>query len=61
MNLERIFALICIHENKDLSINPSIFGIIHEYTRFGYSYEDYLEDKKNNNLNKDIIKVWTGR
>lgn len=61
MNLERIFALICIHENKNLSNEPSIFGIIHEYTRFGYSYEDYLQDKKINNLDKDIIKVWTGR
>jgi hypothetical protein len=61
MNLERIFALICINENKNLSNEPSIFGIIHEYTTFGYSYEDYLKDKKNNNLKKDIIKVWTGR
>ena len=61
MNLERIFALICIHENNILSKEPSIFGVIHEYTRFGYSYEDYIEDKKNNNLSKEIIKVWTGR
>jgi hypothetical protein len=62
MNLERIFALICIHEDCSLSKEPSIFGAIHEYIRFGYSYEDYLEDRKNNNIdNKEIIKVWTGR
>ena len=61
MNLERIFALLCIHENNILSKEPSIFGIIHEYTRFGYSYEDYIQDKENNNLSKEIIKVWTGR
>lgn len=62
MNLERIFALMCINEEKELIENPSIFGIIHEYTRFGYSYEDYIKDIKNDNLNdKEIIKVWTGR
>jgi hypothetical protein len=61
MNLERIFALMCINENSSLSKEPSIFGIIHEYTRFGYSYEDYINDKNNNNLSKEIIKVWTGR
>lgn len=62
MNLERIFALMCIHEYSNLSKEPSIFGAIHDYTRFGYSYEDYLKDLKNNNLkDKEIIKVWTGR
>ncbi len=62
MNLERIFALMCINEEKSLIHEASIFGIIHEYTRFGYSYEDYLEDKSKNYLcKKEIIKVWTGR
>jgi hypothetical protein len=62
MNFERIFALMCIHENNILSKEPSIFGIIHEYTRFGYSYDDYIQDKNNNYLSKkEIIKVWTGR
>jgi hypothetical protein len=61
MNLERIFALMCIHENNELSNKPSIFGVIHQYTTFGYSYEDYIKDKNDNNLSKEIIKVWTGR
>lgn len=62
MNLERIFALMCIHEYNNLINEPSIFGAIHDYTRFGYSYEDYIEDLKNNDLqDKEIVKVWTGR
>jgi hypothetical protein len=62
MNFERIFALICINEKSELYKNPSIFGIIHEYTRFGYSYDDYLKDKSENKLDKcEIIKIWTGR
>lgn len=58
MNLERIFALICINECNDLSNNPSIFGDIHEYIKFGYTYDEYLCNKLEH-LN--IVKVWTGR
>jgi len=62
MNFERIFALMCINERDILISKPSIYGVIHEYLRFGYPYEEYLEDKKENRLlDKDIIKVWTGR
>ena len=62
MNFERIFALMCINECCDLIINPSIFGIIHDYTRFGYTYDEYIKDKIHNKLeHMEIIKVWTGR
>ena len=62
MDFERIFALICFYENRDLINKPSIFGIIHHYIHWGYTLEQYLTDKINNNLNRyDIIKVWTGR
>ena len=58
MNFERIFALLCINECNELIINPSILGDIHNYIRFGYTYDDYLLDKLEN---LEIIKVWTGR
>jgi len=62
MNFERIFALVCINECNDLSINPSIFGSIHNYIKYGYTYEEYLSDKIQNKIEHlEIIKVWTGR
>ena len=53
---------IFTNECSELKTNPSIYGIIHHYIHWGYSYESYLEDRlteKNKNL--DIIKVWCGR
>ncbi len=64
MNFERIFALMCINEDQTLITDPSILGDIHKYVEWGYSYKNYIEDKKkstNPYLNKDIIKIWTGR
>jgi len=62
MDIERVFALICINECEKLKIEPSIFGIIHNYIKFGYSYDEYNHDKNNYNINKyEIVKVWTGR
>ncbi len=65
MNFERIFALIAINENRDLIKEPSIFGIIHQYTErcFEYSFDEYMEDKYQQNIlsKYPIIKVWSGR
>ena len=62
MDFERIFALLCMFENEDLYLSPSIFGIIHHYIQWGYTFEKYLIDKQNNKIsNYDIIKVWSGR
>ena len=62
MDIERVFALICINECEQLKFEPSIFGIIHNYMRFGYTYDEYCNDKKTYNLhNYEIVKVWTGR
>ena len=59
MNFERIFGLICSYEVDELQNDPSIFGIIHHYLHWGYTFDNYLSDK--DNLNLSIIKVWTGR
>jgi hypothetical protein len=52
--LERIFAIICYVENLT---TESYFNKIHDYIPWMYTFEEY----KNNKINKDIIKVWTGR
>jgi hypothetical protein len=70
MNLERIFSVLCTYEYNNLKDNPSIYGIIHHYIHWGYTFESYLIDsestsknrKDSNKLNHyDLIKVWTGR
>ena len=58
MNLERILGLIFTYENPDLIQQPSIYGIIHHYIHWGYSYNKYLNESI---PDLDIIKVWTGR
>ena len=62
MAFERIFALICNYEKRELINNISLFGIIHHYIHWGYSFDNYLNDKKNETLqNLDLIKIWSGR
>jgi hypothetical protein len=62
MNFERIFALICTIEDSSLEKSPSMFGIIHHYIHWGYTFEAYENDKKNNKLDHlEIIKTWFGR
>lgn len=62
MNLERIFSVLCTNEYENLKDNPSIYGIIHHYIHWGYTFENYLKDKEDDKLNNyDLIKVWTGR
>jgi hypothetical protein len=57
MAIERIFGLLCSIQKPELYDEPSLFGIIHDYCKWGYTYQDY----KNNLSNLPIIKVWTGR
>jgi len=59
--LERIFGAIFFHESNRLHKYTSLFGSIHHYIRWGYTYEDYQADIKNKKLPRSIIKVWTGR
>jgi len=32
-----------------------------KYHRWGYTYDEYIEDFKNGYVPRVIIKVWTGR
>ena len=59
--LERIFGIIFCIECPKLLQHKSILGNIMTYQRWGYSYDEYINDFKNNTIKKSIIKVWTGR
>jgi len=60
--LERIFGSIFYNEFPDLINLQSLLGNIGSYEKWGYSFNEYLEDfKKHRKLNKPVIKVWTGR
>jgi hypothetical protein len=59
--LERIFACMIHSQYSHLKAFPSLFGNIFNYLRFGYSYEEYINDVKNRNIHRPIIKVWSGR
>lgn len=52
---ERIIACLLQINLKE----PSLFGSIHSYCRWGLSYDEYIKNKYSNRL--PIIKVWTGR
>jgi hypothetical protein len=59
--LERLFGIIFSSESKTKFKNKSLFGYIHNYQKFGYSYDEYINDLNNKKLPQYIIKVWTGR
>ena len=71
MALERIFGLLCTLEKPELGQDPSIFGNIHDYMEWGYSYNNYVKDITRMHLGNSqvlqkiqrlqVIKVWTGR
>ena len=57
---ERVFALVCIYEKSEIC-RRSFLGNIMTYTNWGYTYEQYMEDKNNNKIHLPVVKVWTGR
>ena len=58
MALERVFATLFLMETNMKGKFISMYGIIHFYMRWGYTYEDYITNKQ---IDKPIIKVWSGR
>ena len=59
--LERIFGCIFFTEYKNIMLYKSLLGNIMKYHRWGYSYNEYINDFKNGKVPKTIVKVWTGR
>ena len=60
-SLERLFGIIFSLESKTKFKNKSLFGYIHSYQNFGYSYDEYINDINNNKIPRYIVKVWSGR
>lgn len=64
MCLERVFAVLCHCEDKELKHKYPLCGeITDDHWRLGrYSYDQYVEEKQNNQLDHyTIVRVWTGR
>jgi hypothetical protein len=62
--LERIIGVIFCLECSELTKikTYSLFGPISQYMKWGYSFDEYYNDKQNKKLPKlPLIKVWTGR
>ena len=60
--LERVMGAMFYLEYPNIKKMPSLLGYIKTYMKFGYSYQEYVQDmKKVNKSPIPIIKVWTGR
>ena len=60
-SLERIFGIIFNTECPSLIKQKSLFGDIFHYQRWGYSYDEYMNDVNQKRLPKYTVKIWTGR
>jgi hypothetical protein len=60
-SLERIFGIIFNTECPTLIKQKSLFGDIFHYQKWGYSYDEYMNDVNQKRLPKYIVKIWTGR
>lgn len=60
--LERILGIIFCEEYQNLLQSKSIFGDIFNHTKsLNYTFNEYMNDFKNNRLTDFFVKVWTGR
>lgn len=59
--LERIFGVIFCVERTDLYRNKSILGHIHKYSKWGYTFEEFVRDRSKKQIFHPVVKVWTGR
>ena len=57
--MERVFALICFYEDKNLVVNSSLYGDIHDCFSWGYTFDQYINNKKEGD--EKIVKLWSGR
>ena len=59
--LERIMGCIFYTENPKIINHKSLLGNIHDYDRWGLTFDEYMNKLKNKQKIRPIIKVWTGR
>jgi hypothetical protein len=58
-SFERVIA--CLLQENYKPANMVLLGNIHRYCKWGITYNEYLNAKKNNGVHLPIVKVWTGR
>jgi hypothetical protein len=59
--LERILGCIFFTESNNIINQKSLFGDIMKYQKWGYSFNNYINNLKRGILPKHVVKVWTGR
>lgn len=61
--LERIFGCMFCMESPALAKQKSLLGniMVYERWRWGYTFDEYIEDQKNKKVRMPVVKVWTGR
>ena len=59
--LERILGCIFCTENSSILTKKSLFGDIMKYQKWGYTYDEYINNLKKGKIQKQVIKVLTGR
>jgi hypothetical protein len=59
--LERILGCIFFTDNQKIKFQKSLFGDIKTYLKWGYTFNEYIDDLKKGTILKPVIKVWTGR
>lgn len=59
--LERIMGCIFSTESKDLDKIKSLFGDIFKYQDWGLTFDQYMNNFKKRRIEKNVMKVWTGR
>lgn len=65
-NLERVIGCVLKMNSTKYSTGNVLFGDIHNYILYGgyhflYSFDEYINDKVNNNLRLPLLKTFTGR
>lgn len=62
--LERVFAICSLHICPYILLKQSMLGCIHQYSKWGITYQEYSLEKETNMINSEknpIYKVWSGR
>lgn len=59
-SLERIFGCLFFTESI-ITPKKSLLGNIMNYQKWGYTYDEYINDLKKGTIPRGIVKVWTGR
>jgi hypothetical protein len=55
-------GLLFCKEYPKLKLTKSLFGnIFNHHKAFNYTYDEYINDFKNQKVYGSFVKVWTGR